>query len=375
MSSTAKQSIIHLAAPIVEVDDSGMAEWVKPEYGKGEIDRVGKLLVPWWKNENAPNPPNLGHAYQVIQNWRTSHAMPLLTFRMGLTKRANRVEPNPIIAQRLKRFASVMNKLAREPHMKLSQMQDLGGCRAIMSSSKAVERLYQEYREDMGDLFESEGGMKCYDYIRNPKADGYRGIHVVGRYKARALNNEPWNGQRIEIQLRSQLQHAFATAVETVTTFTRYPLKFGAGPQEWRRFFSLMGSVLAIREGTPIVGNTPSNQDDLLKELRKHTKALKVRARLRAWTSALKQFPKHGTMDAQWLLLILDVSGNTIKVIGYTNRQKAAEAVAEIEKSQPETQLDAVLVWVNSVKKLRKAYPNYYADTTAFLEALNTALK
>jgi hypothetical protein len=54
--------------------------------------------------------------------------MPLLTFRMGLTKRAKRVESEALIAQRLKRFSSVMNKLSREPTMKLSQMHDLGGC-------------------------------------------------------------------------------------------------------------------------------------------------------------------------------------------------------------------------------------------------------
>jgi hypothetical protein len=234
--------------------------------------------------------------------------MPLLTFRMGLSHRSRRVEPKAIVAQRLKRFSSVMNKLAREPQMKLSQMQDLGGCRAILSDVVTVERLYELYRGS-GDLFESQGAMKCYDYIRKPKADGYRGIHVVGRYSTRLKKDEPWNGQRIEIQLRSQLQHAFATAVETVTTFTRLPLKFGAGPQEWRRFFSLMGSALAIREETPLVEGTPTNQSELIGELRGLTKALRVRQRLRGWTSALKQLPKSNTAGVkwQWLLLVLDV--------------------------------------------------------------------
>lgn len=353
-----------------------MAEWVKREYTKGEIDRLGTLAVPWWTGRVHPNNfPELADAYTAIQNWRTSHAMPLLTFRMGLSKRAKRIEPNPVIAQRLKRFASVMNKLAREPNMKLSQMQDLGGCRAIMSTTEAVQDLYDLYRGGEADLFEHEGGMKCRDYIQNPKDDGYRGIHVVGRYRARVATNEPWNGHRIEIQLRSQLQHAFATTVETVTTFTREPLKFGAGPLEWRRFFSLVGSAFAARENSPLVQGTPTDQNELQRELRELVKALKVRPRLRGWTGALKQFPKHNALDANWLLLVLDVSGNTIKVIGYSDRRKAAEAVAEVEKSQPVTGVDAVLVWVNSIRKLRKAYPNYYADTTAFLEALTIALK
>ncbi len=352
-----------------------MTEWVKREHGKGEIDRVGALLLPWWTGAVSKDPDNLGSAWRIIQNWRASHAMPLLTFRMGLAQRAKRVESNAIIAQRLKRLVSVMNKLAREPHMKLSQMQDLGGCRAIMSNIQAVEQLYDLYREGGDDLFQSEGGMKCYDYIRNPKSDGYRGIHVVGRYNARADKNEPWNGQRIEIQLRSQLQHAFATAVETVTTFTRTRLKFGAGPKEWRRFFSLMGSALAIREGTPLVEGTPSDNGELVKELRDLTKTLQVRRRLRGWTSALKQLPKRDTTNARWLLLVLDISGNTIKATGYSTGKEASDAVAAIETLPNSEQLDAVVVWVNSARGLRRAYPNYYADTTAFLGALSTALK
>ena len=180
---------------------SDMAEWVKREYSKGEIDRAGALLVPWWTGQG-PNPEELGQAFMIIQNWRTSHAFPLNTFQMVLRQRARRVEPRALVAQRLKRISSTMNKLVREPKMKLSQMQDLGGCRAILTSVDAVYKLYELYK---GGESLSEGALKCYDYIRQPKSDGYRGIHVVGRYSARAKIREPWNGHRIEIQLRSQV--------------------------------------------------------------------------------------------------------------------------------------------------------------------------
>jgi hypothetical protein len=354
--------------------EAAMAQWAKREHGKGAIDRAGAFLVPWWLGKAKPDMGQVAEAYGVIENWRTSHAMPLLTFRIGLGNRAKRVEPQAIVAQRLKRFTSLMNKLTREPRMKLSQMHDLGGCRAILSNVQAVERLYDLYRGRNENLFDSEGALKCYDYIANPKVDGYRGIHVVGRYAARAERNEAWNGHRIEIQLRSQLQHAFATAVETVTTFTRQPLKFGAGPEEWRRFFSLMGSALALRERTALVHGTPATESELRDELRELTKALKVRQRLRGWTSAIKQLPRRNTSNAKWLLLVLDVEKNTIKVTGYSDRKVASAAVAELEKSGGLGPLDAVLVWVSSVKDLRRAYPNYYADTGAFLEALAAAL-
>lgn len=362
-----------LSSPGNEAND--MAQYIQRRFSKGEIDRAGKALIPWWKLE-ADAPENLGDLYAIVENWRTCHALPLLTFRMVLQGRAKRVEsrPIPIIAQRLKRFSSTMNKLVREPTMKLSQMQDLGGCRAILSSVEAVEQLYQRYRESP-NLFGTE--LKCNDYIRNPKPDGYRGIHVVGRYNPRSQKNEPWKGQRIEIQLRSQLQHVFATAVETVTTFTREPLKFGAGPGEWRRFFSLVGTAFAIRENTPIVEGTPTNHNEMTRELRELTNSLKVRQRLRAWTSAIKQPPTQNTKNAKWLLLVLDLNANTINVVGYRDRRKASRDLATIEREQSSRSsgLDAVLVWVGSVRDLRRAYPNYYADTRAFLEALNVALR
>lgn len=353
--------------------DDDMAQWVQREYKKGEIDRAAVSLLPWWTHQGTLAPQEIGRCYTIVQNWRTSHAFPLNTFQISLRRRALRLEKDAIIAQRLKRFISLMNKLAREPNMKLSQMQDLGGCRAILSSVEAVYKLYNLYAGGP-PLFDSQGSLKCYDYIREPKEDGYRSIHVVGRYHARVPNCEPWNGQRIEIQLRSRLQHAFATAVETVTTFTREPLKFGGGPLEWKRFFSLMGSALAVREGTPLVPGTPTDAKELFRELRETALELNVQGRLRGWTAALHKFPARTLKGFKWLLLSLDLKENTFRATGYADRKKATEEIARLEQEK-NPYLDVVLVWVGSAKQLREAYPNYYADTHEFLSALSVAVR
>jgi hypothetical protein len=239
-----------------------MIEWVKRGHSKGEIDKSGGVLIPWWTDPDAKLDDPLYQAYKVVENWRTSHGLPLNVVQAVLRSRSQRVEANVIVAQRLKRFSSILNKLVRESAMKLSQMHDLGGCRAILSNVPAVRTLFEMYRGEPV-LLSDETSLRCYDYISNPKDDGYRGIHVVVRYHPRQQSRAPWDGQRIEIQLRTKLQHAFATAVETVTTFTREPLKFGAGPAEWRRFFSVMGSALGVREGTPLVNGTPQNEQEL----------------------------------------------------------------------------------------------------------------
>ena len=43
-----------------------------------------------------------------------------------------------IVAERLKRLDSIINKLKREPSMSLWAMQDLGGCRFIVPTIKEV---------------------------------------------------------------------------------------------------------------------------------------------------------------------------------------------------------------------------------------------
>ena len=351
-----------------------MSDWLCREHSKGDIDRAGSALIPWWTGEAKWNADTGSDAFRTVENWLMCHAYPLNAFQVTLRRRARKMERDALIAQRLKRFVSVMNKLAREPNMKLSQMQDLGGCRAIMSDVQAVDRLVEVYKGET-DLFSDASAPKTYDYIRSPKKDGYRGIHLVGRFEARTEAGEKWNGQRIEIQIRSRLQHAFATAVETVTTFTRTPLKSGGGPERWRRFFSLMGSALALHEGTQLVENTPDDATELARELKYAARSLRVRRTLQTWARALKTIPRRHIKDAKWLLMVLDLRVNKISVIGYQDRAEAAEALARIERRRSGSRIDAVLVWVPDARHLRAAYPNYYADTTQFLNALDAVLE
>lgn len=137
-----------------------------------------------------------------------------------------------------------------------------------------------------------------------------------------------------------------------------------------------MGSAIAIREGTEIVEGTPELTKDLTAELRDITKALKVRQRLRGWTKALTQLPKRNTNKARWLLLVLDVTANTIQATGYNDSKTAFLEYAQVEKSGLASQtFDAVLVSVASISDLKAGYPNYYADTVEFIGALDAALK
>jgi hypothetical protein len=320
---------------------------------------------------------DMDEALTVIGNWRTSHIYPLQAFKNTLTNRARAVDSEAIVARRLKRLTSIQAKLRRNPHMQLSQMQDIGGCRAVVRSSRAVYAVVKKYRDAKSKKPKAGPELhREYDYILNPKPDGYRSFHLVYKYRSTASELECFNGHRIEIQIRSRLQHAWATAVETVDAFTGQALKSNFGRPEWARFFTLMGSAIALRERRPLVPNTPTTKLALAEELRE------IESQLRAWEVlhgliGAAQFVGASPKNADAVLLELDVNKMTISATGFTQAQlpEASAAYLATEKritSHPGVQ--AVLVSLDEIDNLRKAFPNYYADTHVFLDALVQAV-
>jgi hypothetical protein len=213
------------------------------------------------------------------------------------------------------------------------------------------------------------------DYIEKPKLSGYRGLHLVYRYNSD--RNETYNGLKIEIQLRSKLQHAWATAVETVGTFTKQALKSSLGEEEWLRFFSLMGSAIALRERAPLVPGTPSEQD-LKKELAHYAGKLNVEGHLRAYRAAFRTLRTPRARDSHYFLLKLNPNIHEISVTGYRFNElgKASRDYLDVERPiVGGPRADAVLVAVESVNTLRRAYPNYFLDTRVFIDALKQFIK
>src|SRR5439155_14406089 len=93
-------------------------------------------------------------------------------------------------------------------------MQDICGSRAVVRSARRVQelvRLYKESRDLRHERVDED------DYIEKPKGSGYRSVHLIYRYTSD--RSKTYNGLKIEMQFRSALQHAWATAVETVDTF------------------------------------------------------------------------------------------------------------------------------------------------------------
>lgn len=353
-------------------------QWAVPQYSKSQVNTAGALVAKLNRGDSETfqllDDGDIEQAYEIVNNWRSSHAFPLNTIQNGLRVKGRTVDPGCIVAQRIKRLASIELKLDRFPTMTLSQMQDLGGCRGIVSSVPRVDRLATSYRKS-----DVRHELHTFDdYIRNPKPSGYRGVHMIYRY--RSDRSQTYNGLKIEMQLRSQLQHAWATAVETVGTFIRQALKSSRGEDEWLRFFALMGSAIARRERTSLIPDTPNKATTLKIELRKLAKKLDVAGRLNAYGAALNALeePSAKRHKTHYYLLELNPAREQTRVTGFARGEiEAASArYLEAEKALKSSEgSEAVLVSVDSLATLKRAYPNYFLDTEVFIREVNRALR
>ena len=121
---------------------------------------------------------------------------------------------------------------------------------------------------------------------------------------------------------------------------------------------------------------TPNDWTELITELRNLAKQLDVSNRLDALGRTLNII---GESDAKshgikYVLLVLDPDAGNEQLRLYGFRAKDLEAATrqyeQSEAFKPEGS-DAVLVSVPDAASLRRAYPNYFLDTSVFLETLN----
>jgi hypothetical protein len=260
-----------------------MASFAVPEFSRTRVDKAGAT----WANPDAPWAAHMG-ALEVINNWRASHSCPLNNFQTNLRSKVKNIQSEILVAQRIKRLESITAKLVRDQTstMLLSQMQDIGGCRAVMRNPANVAKLIEAYRHARFDhKLRSEK-----DYINSPKEDGYRSYHLIYQYQSLSFQNAAYNNLRIEIQIRTLLQHVWATAVESVGAFTQQALKSAQGSQDWRLLFALMSSVIARIEKGPRVPNTPINDVELRSELRQLASQLDAVKTLQTYRATLNYF-------------------------------------------------------------------------------------
>lgn len=327
----------------------------EPKYSKKQIARAGKMLA------DAGSLQNAGEALAILANWRAAHAYPLSVIATRLFKSI----PDALVVQRLKRLDSIWGKLKRFPDMNLARMQDLGGCRAIVGSTAEVYETVERYKSaETTSILKHE-----YDYIKNPKVSGYRSYHVV--YQFQDPVNPAYNsGILIEMQIRTQLQHVWATALEVMGIYTKLALKSGYGEPDILRFFVLMSSVFALNEGTPVCPGTSSDFGILAAEVAELNSRHGIIDKLLAVSVVIRHAKECETKGGTegYHVLLLDCNKSTLSTYHYSKDELAiaTETYNHIE-ARNDPNINVVLVAADSLNTVREAYPNYFIDTTVFV--------
>jgi hypothetical protein len=283
-------------------------------------------------------------------------------------KKAFEVDKKSIIVQRLKRTPSILAKLRREGGMKLDRMEDIAGCRIVVANQAKVYAVRNKIVNGRTrNILRRER-----DYLRSPKYSGYRGLHLVYQYNG---DKKQYSRHSVELQIRSKIQHSWATAVEVVGTFTGQALKASQGSDSWLDFFKLASIAFEEIEEHKLSDNAyTENRVALIQAI----EDLGVLPRLRAFAVSTHHLGQKTQNKSDYFLLTLDIKESIMNVQRFPKEQLklATEQYASLEKDfRDNTDKDVVLVSASSVHGLKKAYPNYFADTSDFAKYIEKVME
>lgn len=109
-----------------------------------------------------------------------------------------------------KSTVAIIEKLRRGT-VRLSQMQDIAGCRIVTPSIVSQDRCVRDANLMLGGV--------VVDDKRERPIHGYRAVHVI--YQG--------HGRPVEIQIRTKLQHAWAEISEKISDVYGHSIKYGSG--------------------------------------------------------------------------------------------------------------------------------------------------
>ncbi len=326
------------------------------EYPGGSKNRVNKAGNNIRSNCATPED------YIIVEQWRAAHRSVLNTFQALLRTRTKNDEIS--VAQRHKRRSTIFDKLQRFQNMQLSRMDDVAGCRLIFHS---IEDLYLFRSKLHSARFKHKlkNEIDRYDYIKKPKQSGYRGIHDIYTYDVSSKNSQKLRGLYIEIQYRTLIQHAWATAVEVVGFITENKPKFQQGDTRYVDAMSYASELLA-RAHESRFGPFPDLKNQ---ELIRTFNDLDHEIGLLSMLGNVNQTKNILTTKKNTILMFSQ--NGELEHRSYRDATDALKSLFELEKLNPDK--DIVLVRADKSEDIRLAFRNYFSDAKDFLILIEEA--
>ena len=346
------------------------------EYSKNEIDRAARDI------RHGMDDTGRSEAIRRIQGFREYHLYPLMLMKNHLARIASQVSNKGLVARRLKRLSTIIDKLERptlDGHntnsIKLTRMQDIAGCRAIVKNIKQLKQL-QKKLESSRSVHKI---VSIKDYL-TPKESGYGGVHLVYSCYENQLADHEWKKAKVEVQLRTELQHAWATSLEIIDTLEQINLKTRHdGHDDWRKLFSIAGRLVSHEEKACVIEDAQT-LISLRQELCELADKLDVVLKLARYTLAITFTTDHKAVkqgrSGQGLFLvcmhILEEQEKKIQVtVKHFSMKNSEKALAELNEADlNEKIIISVLVSASDVRALKQAYPNYFGSTRKFSDFL-----
>ncbi len=310
--------------------------------------------------------------FSKANKWRELHELPMKRVRHQILGHMRSTGVRGLTAARLKRMQSIRKKLVRRKDFSIEMLQDLAGCRVILPAMKDVKSFLSSYREKHGHKLVYED-----DYIKRPKIDGYRSHHMILAFCG-SVGEEAYFGKRVEVQVRTRLQHAWATAVEAIGLFRGEDFKSGSGDADWRKLFELVSSEFAYIENCPLRHNAPSRTTRVaqIKELDRKLNASDILDNMSIAVDYTDRYLQPQDRPERWIMTF-NSKTKTVRVEGFKNARAGSASYNDAEaRSAQESEFEnTVMVEVDKVEKLKLAYPNYFGDVQLFRKNLIKIVK
>ncbi len=321
-----------------------------PGGSKSRVSRAG---------ENIRNGNPTADDLRVVEEWRAAHRGVLNTFQAILRSRTRGT--GITVAQRHKRKRTIFDKLLRLPGMQLSRMDDVAGCRLIFKDIKKLTSFRNAFH-CARFRHKRRNELEKYDYIKSPKSTGYRGIHDVYEYDVNSEVGKKLAGLYVEIQYRTLVQHAWATAVEVIGFITESQPKFQKGDKRYENAMALASEILA-RAHEGVTGPLPAIPDrELVQQFLAIDNELGLLRTLRGLNAANK------TVTANRNAILIFGSAGDLDVRVFRDAPDALRALFELERSMPDR--DIVLVRADTSDEVRLAFRNYFSDARDFIRLM-----
>lgn len=307
-------------------------------YTKGQIDRLGVTIRLEGKIQSEKT-------LKDLQDYRTSYKDSLSEIFKILCELSQGVRKEAIVTYRIKRIDSIVNKLMRKPEMRFSRMWDVAGCRCILKNDSQVEKLKNKIKEKLEIVKEN-------DYITEPKEDGYKSLHLYVR--------QPNCESTIEIQIRNQRDHNWATLVEITDLLFDTKLKEYGNNRNLLRFHFLLSNyaVLSISE-----------RKELAKILKKYNYFDKLsEVFTRNYLLVRKQWYDIEIKQQHNYFLIESNKNEVPKIDSFSNYAEAENKYFSIYKDRQNANIVLTHVLTPNYNTISTAYSNYILTYHSFMD-------